>query len=53
MTYGNFKGLNRRIDDDKILRDIGKNSKYDESQRGLTSIVYEVFDNKNQNCQLA
>ena len=45
-----FKGLTRRIDSDKRLRDkafnIAKNPKYDRYPRGFTSMVYKVFDKK-------
>ena len=48
MIYGDFKDLPRRTSCDKILRDktfnIAKNAKYDEYQRGLTSMVYKSFD---------
>ena len=41
MAYGDFKGLTRRKDSDKILRDkkfnIAKNPKYDGYQRRLAS----------------
>ena len=50
MAYGDFKDLERRTPVDKVLRDkqfnIAKNPKYDEYQRGLASVVYEVFDKK-------
>ena len=46
-TYGNFKDLYRRIAPDKVLRDKTfdktKNSKYDEYQRELASMVYINF----------
>ena len=48
MAFGDFKDLARRTTSDKVLRDkafnIAKNPKYDGYQRGLTSIVYKVFD---------
>ena len=65
MAYGDFKNLARKTAADKALRDkafnIAKNPKYDGYQRGLVSIVYEVFDKKTsgsvksipQNQQLA
>ena len=44
MTYGDFKDLPRGTASDKILHDkpsnIAKNSKYDEYQRRLVSMVY-------------
>ena len=50
MGYGDFKDLNRRTDDDKVLREkafnIAKNPKYDGYKRGLTSMVYKCFDKK-------
>ena len=51
MAYGDFKDLTRRTASDKILRDkvvnIAKNLKYDGYQRGIVSVVYNVFDKKN------
>ena len=51
MTYGYFKNLPRRSAFCKVLRDkaftIAKNPKYDEWQRGLTSMVYTFFDKKS------
>ena len=48
MTYADFKDLTRRTASDKILRDkafnIAKNPKYDEYQRGLTSMICRFFD---------
>ena len=50
-TYGDFKELARRIASDKVLRDkafkIAKNPKYDGYQRGLASLVDNVFDKKS------
>ena len=47
MAYGDFKDLARRTASDNVLRDkafnIAKNSKYDEYQRGLASMVYKIF----------
>ena len=52
MTYGDFKGLQRRIISHKVLRDkvfnIVKNPKYDGYQRGLASMVYNFFDKKSK-----
>ena len=50
-AYGDFKDLHRRTAADKVLRDkafnIAKNPKYDdEYQRGLASMVYNLFDKK-------
>ena len=48
MAYGDFKDLNKRTADDKVLRDkafnISKNPKYDGYQHGLASVVYKFFD---------
>ena len=48
--YGNFKDLTRQTASDKILRDkgfnIAKSPKYDGYQKGLTSVVYKLFDKK-------
>ena len=48
MVYGDFKDLKRRTFSDKVLRDkvfnIAKNPKYNGYQRGLTSMVYKLFD---------
>ena len=50
MAYGDFKDLNKRTADDKVLRDkafnISKNPKYDGYQHGLASVVYKFFDKK-------
>ena len=53
MAYGDFKDLPRRTAVDKVLCDeafnIAKNSKYDGYQRGLASMVYTFFDERNSN----
>ena len=53
MAFKDFKGLVRRADSDKVLRDkafnIAKNPKYDGCQRGLASMVYKFFDRKKLN----
>ena len=50
MAYGDFKDLTRRTAFDKILCDkafnIAKNPKYDEYQRSLASMVYNLLDKK-------
>ena len=50
MAYGYFKELSRRTTSHKALRDkyfnIAKNSKYDEHQRWLASLLYKFFDKK-------
>ena len=52
MAYGDFKDVKRRAFSDKILRDkvfnIAKNPKYDGYQRGLASMVNNVFDKKSK-----
>ena len=51
MAYRKAKGLVRRTQSDKILRDkafkIAGNPKYDGYQRGLVSMVYKFFDKKS------
>ena len=51
MAYRAFKHLTRRTVSDKILHDkafnIAKNSKYDGYQRGIASMVYKLFENKD------
>ena len=48
MAYGDFKDINRRIFADEVLCNkafnIAKDPKYDEYQRGLTLMVYKIFD---------
>ena len=50
MTHRDFKDL-PRITTDKVLRDeafdFAKNPKYDPYQRGLASMVHELFDKKS------
>ena len=45
-----FKDLAKRIAADKVLRDnefnIAKDPKYDGYQKGLASMVYDLFDKK-------
>ena len=52
MAYGNFKDIARRTASDKFLRDkafdIAKNHKYDGYQRGLPSMIYNIFDKKSK-----
>ena len=51
MAYGKYKDLTKRTQSDNVLR--GKafknatNPKYDRYQRGLTSVVYKLFDKKS------
>ena len=51
MPYGDFKDLIRWTTSDQILLDktfnIAKNGKYDGYQRGLTSMIYKIFDKKS------
>ena len=51
MAYGYFKDLARGTASDKVLRDkafkIASDPKYDGYQRGLASMVYNVFDKKS------
>ena len=48
MAYRDLKDLARRTASSKVLRDkefnIAKNPKYDEYQRGLTSMVYKLLE---------
>ena len=52
MVYGDFKELARRTASDKIFRNkafnIAKNPKYDGYQRGLSSMIYKIFDKKSK-----
>ena len=56
MAYGDFKGLKRRTQSDKVLKDktfeIARNPKYDGYQRGLVSIVYKFFDKKSKGADI-
>ena len=51
MAYGGFKYLPRKAASDKILRDkafnIAINSKCNEYQRALASMIYKFFDKKS------
>ena len=51
MACGDLNDLPRRTASGKVLRDkafnIAKNPKYDGYQRGLASIVYNLFDKKS------
>ena len=53
---GVLKILKKRTASDKVLKDkgfnIAKNSKYDGYQRGLASMVYNVFDKKSKGSDL-
>ena len=52
MAYGDFKDLAKRTATDKVLRDkafkIASDQKDYGYQRGLASMVYELFDKKSQ-----
>ena len=52
MAYGDFKDLAKRTAADKVLRNkafkIARDQKYDGYQRGLTSMVFELFDKKSK-----
>ena len=57
MAYGDFKDLKRRTASDKVLREkafsTAKNPKYDGYQRGLSSMVYKIFDKKTSGGAIA
>ena len=48
IDYGDFKHLAKRKASDKVLRDNafnkGKNTKYHGHQRGISSMVYDIFE---------
>ena len=50
MAFGYFKDLNRETADYKVKRDkefnFAKNPKCNGYQRGLASMVYDIFDKK-------
>ena len=52
MAYGKAKDLVRRTQSDKVLRDKAlktvKDPNYDRYQRGLSSMVYKIFDKKSK-----
>ena len=52
IAYGKSKGLVKRTQSDKVLRDkaftIASGPKYDGYQIGLASMVYKVFDKKSK-----
>ena len=51
MAYSKYKDLEKRTQSDKVLKEkvfeTTINLKYDECQRGLTSLIYKFFE-KNQ-----
>ena len=50
MAYGKSKGLAKRIQSDKYLRD---DPKYNGYQRGLASMIYKFFENKSSGSGIA
>ena len=52
MAYGKSKDLIKRTQSNKVLKDkafkIVSDPKYDDYQRGLTSMVYKFFDKKSK-----
>ena len=57
LAYGKSKGLVKRTQPDRILKDkafkIASNPKYDGYQRGLASMVYTFFDKKSSGSGIA
>ena len=57
MVYGKLKDLAKRTQSDKVLRDkpfkIASDTKYDDYQRGLASMVYKFFDKKSSGSGIA
>ena len=57
MAYGKSKGLAKRTQSDKVLRDkafkIAIDLKYGGYQRGLASMVYKFFDKKSSGSGVA
>ena len=57
MAYGKSKDLIKRTQSDKVLRDkafkIASNPKYDGYQRGLSSMVYKIFDKRSSGSGVA
>ena len=52
MAYNKFKDLEKRTQSDIVLKNkalkIASNPKYNGYERGLASMVYEVFDDKSK-----
>ena len=52
MAYGKYKGLEKRTQSDKVLKnkafEISNNPNYDGYKRGLASMVYKFFDKKSK-----
>ena len=57
MAYGISKDLAKRTQSDKVLRDkafkIASDPKYDGYQRGLASMVFNIFDKKSSGSGIA
>ena len=57
MAYGKSKDLAKRTKSDNILRDKAfknaRDTKYNEHQRGLASMVYKFFDKKSSGSGVA
>ena len=57
LAYGKSKGLVKRTQPDRILKDkafkIASNPKYDGYQRGLASMAYKFFDKKSSGSGVA
>ena len=57
MAYGKSKDLIKRTQSDKVFKDkafkIASDPNYDGYQRGLTSMVYKVFDKKSSGSGIA
>ena len=57
MAYGKTKDLAKRTQSDKVLRDnlleTAGDVKYDGYQRGLASVVYNIFDKKSSGSGVA
>ena len=51
IAYGKYKGLTKRTESEKILKDkafkIASNPKYNGYERGLDSMAYKLFDKKS------
>ena len=57
MAYGKSKDLPKRTQSDKVIRDkafkIVSDRKYDDCQRGLSSMGYKFFDKKSSGSGIA
>ena len=56
MAYNKFKDLKKRTQSDIVLKykalKIASNPKYNGYQRGLSSMVYKIFDEKSKGAGL-